>query len=99
MNTNSQQSKQRKTLEYIVEDFLEMKGCVNEERSSALRHYLLSQQRGVCHVTSVEGFYWGRHLVLLDKIDPRYFDHLICVTPGNGRIQVRVLPETHTCSS
>ena len=78
-------------LEYVVEDFLEVKGSLREDRSFALRNFLSSQRIKGSYLTAVEGFYLEGHLILLDQVDPGSFRHLICVTPGDGRIRVRRL--------
>ncbi len=81
-------------LDYVVGDFLSIKASLGEEESSVLKSYLFSRMVGNNRIVAVEGFYLGRNLVLLEKINPWDFCHLICVTPGNGKIQARELPSS-----
>ena len=78
-------------LEYVVGDFLEVKGSLGEKGSLFLRNYLYSQSIKESQITAVEGFYVGGQLILLDKVNPRYFRHIVCVAPVDGNIQVRRL--------
>ena len=87
-------NRERQMLDYVVGDFLEIKASLGEKESGGLKNYLFSRTIENNRIVAVEGFYLGGNLVLLEKMDPRDFCRLICVAPGNGKIQARDLPSS-----
>ena len=80
-----------KVVEYVIEDFLEMRGCLDTKEMKQVKSILLSQHARGDSVTSVEGFHLGKQLVLIVRRAPAYFEHLICVCPKKGKIRIRNL--------
>ena len=80
-----------KVVEYVIEDFLELRGCLDTKEMKQAKSVLLSQKACGDNVTSVEGFHLGRQLVLIVRRAPTYFEHLICVCPKEGKIRIRKL--------
>ena len=82
------QGKWVNTIRYIVEDLLSIKASMADKQVKVLLDLILSRDLKGGVVTSIEGFYVDKKLVLIDGIDPQHFESLICVHPHNGTIQI-----------
>jgi len=91
MEAKDFQTGELETLEYVLEDFLEMKASLNQEKTAALKQFLFSHPVNGHAVSSVEGVVLANHLVVIDEGDPGAIDHLIFLNPGDGRIRVKPL--------
>ena len=82
------QGKWINTIRYIVEDLLSIKASMADKQVKALLDLILSRDSKGGIVTSIEGFYVDKKLVLIDGIDPGHFESLICVHPYNGTVRI-----------
>ena len=78
-------------LEYVLQDFLELKASLNKEKARSIQDFLFTQELDSEEFSSVEGFHVGRQLVLIEPTNPYSFKHLVSLNPTNGSIQVRPL--------
>ena len=81
----------RRTIKYIIEDYLELKGLMRKGKRSLVTKTLVSGKVDVKEIGGVEGFYLGSDLILIDGRDPTCFGRLICIRPKEGKIKVRKL--------
>ncbi len=78
-----------RTLEYVLDDFLELKVRLDTKKTAAVKQFLLSQPWNGHPLSSVEGFLLDKHLVVFHEGDPRAVNRLIFLNPGDGRIRVK----------
>ena len=87
-NLFQNQNKDLETLEYVLEDFLEIKTSLAGERMAALKQFLFSQPLNGHQVLSVEGFLLANQLVVVNEGNPHGIEHLVFLSPESGRIRV-----------
>lgn len=80
-----------KALEYVLDDYLEIKARLNVQKARPLKKFLFSLRARGSSIESFEGFCWNEQIVLLRGGDPQLFKHLVFLNPGDGRIQVKGL--------
>ena len=85
------QSEAFKTLEYVLADFLEVKAGLGQKETRPFKEFLFTLPLDGRHVSPVEGFLVGEHLVVLEKKNPRKVKHLIFLSPEDGTFRVRPL--------
>lgn len=78
-------------LEYVLEDFLELKASLHPSQAKPLKEFLFSQSLDGRDLSAVEGFLLANHLVVIDPRDPAAVEHLVFLSPGDGGIRVRSL--------
>jgi hypothetical protein len=78
-----------KMLEYVIEDFLDLKARLDAKRAKPLKKFLLSRRLQPGSLSSIEGFHLARQLVLIVPRRPHSFEHLVFLNPVNGAIQVK----------
>lgn len=90
--TNKEENgNQNGIFEYILEDFLEIKACLEAEKTKPIKDFLSSQGTSGFSLKAVEGFALGPQLVLIREDNPQSFRHLVFLHPEHGRIRVRSL--------
>ena len=80
-----------KILEYVLDDFLELKASLNTNQTQLLKEFLFSRRRDGLHIFPVEGFLWAKSLVVFESRSPDEVEHLIFLNPQDGKIQVKHL--------
>lgn len=80
-----------KALEYVIEDFLELKAYLDPGRVQPLKDFLFAQSLEGQILINVEGFHLARQLVLIDSGDPQLLDHMVFLNPEDGQIRVKRL--------
>lgn len=86
-----QKRKTNESLEYVLEDYLEVKASLSPGQSVPLKKFLLAEPPQGSSVLGLEGFRLDEQLVLIDHCDPHQFKNLVFLTPGDGKIRVRAL--------
>lgn len=79
------------TLEYVLDDFLELKVCLDAGKTEAVKQLLFSQPLNGHQVSSIEGFLLGHQLVVFHKGDPGTLNQLIFLRPEDGKMRVKRL--------
>lgn len=87
---------ERRDLEYLVDDFLHLKGSLNREKSIQVKKLLLSRPPARLHLFSVEGFVLAGNLVLVQDLHPDEVRHLIFLRPNDGRLHIRSLAKRNS---
>ena len=82
---------QFKSLEYVLEDFLELKASLSTRRTAEIKNFLCSERAGGVVLALVEGLRLGKHLVVVEAHNSKGVEDVIFVKPGNGQIQIRRL--------
>lgn len=77
--------------EYAIEDYLELKACLDKRRTKSLKQFLFSQEPEGFSLSAVEGFLVAGHLVLIQPGDPDCVDNLVFLSPNDGTIRVKTL--------
>ena len=88
---NSQLKGHQAALTYVLEDFLEVKASLDAKKTRALKQFLFSRPLNGHQVSSVEGFLLANHLVVVNEGDPGAVEHLVFLSPRNGRIRINCL--------
>lgn len=78
-------------LEYVLQDFLELKADLDTSRTRPFKRFLFSLPLNGCLVKPIEGFILADHLVVLDERSPEAIGRLIFLSPGKGTFQVKHL--------
>lgn len=86
-----QQRNHRRVLEYVLDDFLELKTSLTGELTKPIKEFLLSQCPPQTDISTLEGFRLASQLVLIDPTCRALFDHLILLNPLDGKIHVHRL--------
>ena len=76
-------------LEYVLEDFLELKASLTQPQMDPLKEFLFSRQRDGLALEEAEGFRLAEYLVLIEAEDPTRLEHLILLNPASGEICVK----------
>jgi len=89
-NTKDEQA--RRSFEYVLEDYLELKAEVGPRKAGPLKAYLLSRGEQNLTLRPVEGFRFNGHLVLIEKKNTRRLTRLVLFDPEKGSLRVRNIP-------
>lgn len=88
---SSDQSDKMEVLDYVLQDFLEVKTGLGVKGTEAFKKFVFSLPLDGCVVASVEGFLLSDYLVVLDRRNPSTIDRLIFLNPENGSFRVKQL--------
>lgn len=91
MTTKIMSQEEVKDLEYVLDDYLELKAGLHSSQGKPLKQFLFTQSLDGGHLSSVEGLLLANHLVVFDSGDPAAVEHLLFVSPGEGSLRVRSL--------
>jgi hypothetical protein len=83
--------KERKALEYVLHDFLDLKASLDPRRTRPLKEFLFSKEQDGDAISAVDGFLLGQQLVLIQPGDPHSLEHLVFLCPADGGIRVKRL--------
>lgn len=78
-------------LEYVLEDFLELKTSLDTGRTKSLKEFLFSRSVGDGHIASLEGFLLAQSLVVFGETNLDVVEHLVFLNPEDGQIQIKRL--------
>lgn len=79
------------TLEYVLDDLLELKAEVDPKKAKSLKTYLLSQKDDNVSLSLVEGFRLNGQLVLIEKGETK-LRRLVFFNPQKGSFQIKDIP-------
>ena len=88
---NIADSDDAKMLEYVLDDFLELRASLNASQAKRLKEFLLPQRLAGMSLSTIAGFILANHLVILNSTDWQTIERLVWVEPGAGRIRVKNL--------
>lgn len=88
---SSNRSEDVEVLDYVLQDFLELKADLDTNRTRPFKKFLFSLPLNGCLVKPIEGFILADYLVVLAKRNPEAIGRLIFLNPGNGNFQVKHL--------
>jgi len=91
VRTRKNKKSSHRTLEYVIDDLLELKAEVDPKRAKSLKRYLLSQKDDNFSVSLVEGFRLNGHLVLIEKGESK-LKRLVFFNPQKGSFQIKDIP-------
>ncbi len=89
---NGNPTEDAKMLQYVLEDFLELKTSLVPQKAKSLKNFLLSQDLAALQLLPAEGFLLDTSLVVFGKTNPQSITHLVFVDPQTGKVQIKRLP-------
>lgn len=81
----------RQLLEYVLEDFLELKAPPLQEKTKALKDLLFSHSAGSGELSLAEGFFFSKHLVVIEPCSSVPVTRVVFVRSGDGHLRLREL--------
>ncbi|MBI4115403.1 MAG: hypothetical protein HY447_02385 [Candidatus Omnitrophica bacterium] len=78
-------------LDYVIQDFLELKASLEGDKVRQIKEFLLSQDTDHAVVTPIEGFQLARQLVLVVQGSQRALKRLILVGSEDGKVEIKNL--------
>ena len=89
---NAKDDEARRSFEYVLEDYLELKAEVGPRKAGPLKAHFLSRGEQNLTLRPVEGFRFNGHLVLIEKKSTRRLTRLVLFDPQKGSLRVRDIP-------
>lgn len=86
---NTKGEEDRRSFEYVLEDYLELKAEAGPQKARSLKAYLLSRGERNLTLRPVEGFRFNGHLVVIEKGSARKVTRLVLFDPEKGSIRVK----------
>ncbi len=81
----------RKSFEYTLADYLEMKASLDPGKAKTLKAFFHQQKLQGFNLSPIEGFFLDQHLVLFHPGSSNPFKHLVFLNTLNGNIHAKKL--------